>query len=153
MRQFSTDDLSLRLQRVPYLNLEKAGAQRVEFLFRGCCGRAQCCALGVVIALAFPGEVAHGHETEAPLRAQIQQAHHLSLLLASSAFALDLGLQYDDHRWMFWKRFEPEAVQTPEAIFAALDEMVSIMRFLYYRCFKAPRRTGGRNKLQAAQFA
>src|SRR5260363_316270 len=48
------DDFSLYFQRVPYLSIEKASAQRVEFLFRGAAGRAQRCALGAVLALAFP---------------------------------------------------------------------------------------------------
>ncbi len=148
-----TDDLSLDLQQVPYLRIEKVGAQRAEFLFRGAVGRVQQCTLGIVFALAFPCDSAHRSETDDLPRVQIQQAHRLSLLLASSAFALDLGLQRDGRFWMFWKRFEPESIQTPDAIFAALDDMVSIMRFLYNRCFKALRHSSSWNTLRAAQFA
>src|SRR5260363_53392 len=119
------DDFSLYFQRVPYLSIEKASAQRVEFLFRGAAGR--------------------GGQADNPPPAQIQQAHRLSLLLASSAFALDLGLQHEGCFWLFWKRFDPEAVQTPDAVFAALDNMVYIMRFLYHRCFKVSRRSSHRN--------
>ncbi|WP_042687941.1 hypothetical protein [Candidatus Glomeribacter gigasporarum] len=150
------DDFSLYFQRVPYLSIEKASAQRVEFLFRGAAGRAQRCALGAVFALAFPCNSGRGGQADNPPPAQIQQAHRLSLLLASSAFALDLGLQHEGCFWLLWKRFDPEAVQTPDAVFAALDNMVYIMRFLYHRCFKVSRRSSHRNMRhtsQAAQFA
>src|SRR5260364_336526 len=89
------DDFSLYFQRVPYLSIEKASAQRVEFLFRGAAGRAQRCALGAVFALAFPCNSGRGGQADNPPPAQIQHAHRLSLLLASSAFALDLGLQHE----------------------------------------------------------
>src|SRR5260363_246380 len=110
------DDFSLYFQRVPYLSIEKASAQRVEFLFRGAAGRAQRCALGAVFALAFPCNSGRGGQADNPPPAQIQQAHRLSLLLASSAFALDLGLQHEGCFWLLWKRFDPEAVQTPDAV-------------------------------------
>src|SRR5260363_328573 len=72
------DDFSLYFQRVPYLSIEKASAQRVEFLFRGAAGRAQRCALGAVFALAFPCNSGRGGQADNPPPAQIQQAHRLS---------------------------------------------------------------------------
>jgi hypothetical protein len=108
------------LLNIPHLVLETQSGERAEFLFRGTKGYIQQCELGLCMALAFPRRV------EGP-----NWAHRISLLLASHERTFDFGLQYNGQHWLLWRRHDSPHVFTADACKHALDNMLSVMRFLY----------------------
>lgn len=116
------------LEQVPYLEIQTPGPSYAEFHFRGAFGRMQSCALGLCVALSFP-----------PHPDYLAQAQHISLLLAASEQTLDFGLQREGERWLLWKRFDANALNSPAAIRIALDNLLALMRFLHGQ-FSTPKR-------------
>ncbi len=108
------------LRNIPHLALETQSGERAEFLFRGTKGYIQQCELGLCIALAFPRRI------EGP-----NWAHRISLLLASHERTVDFGLQYDGQHWLLWRRHDGIQAFTADACKHALDNMLSVMRYLY----------------------
>ncbi len=133
-------ELPICLEQVPYLELQTAGPNYAEFHFRGAFGRMQSCELGLCVGLSFPH-----HPNYLP------QAQHISLLLAASEQTLDFGLQRERERWLLWKRFETDALSSPESVRMALDNLLALMRFLHGQ-FYAPRRRPNAHQPLAVRF-
>ncbi len=119
------------LHDVPHLELERMSSERAEFSFRGAKGHMHRCDLGLCMALAFPRRVEG-----------VDLAHKISLLLASQEQTFDFGLQYDGVHWLLWRRHDVGALSS-EGCQHALDELLSVMRFLYSRFVgRAPKHKG-----------